>query len=146
MTDKKITWKLVMEIDGTKVGEYKVPYDYALKALMAQAEPYKKGNLTAERRLEVLERDNYQCLRCGAKHEMIPLQVHHILPEVHGGTAEMNNLVTLCWKCHQQAHKTTFIGDASFVYEGKKQDYKVTVNELESIQNDYHKTDRGPTI
>lgn len=104
MKKLKIQWKLVMTLGKKKLSEYDVPFDYALKILMAQAEPYTKGNLTASRRLEVLIRDNYTCQLCGRNEKDIPLNVHHILAEQKEGDASMDNLVTLCWFCHKREH------------------------------------------
>ena len=47
----------------------------------------------------VLERDDHQCLACGAsKH----LQVDHITPVYRGGSNELENLQTLCGECNRR--------------------------------------------
>lgn len=63
-----------------------------------------------DRRKEILERDNHQCLCCGAKDN---LQVHHrqyhrdaisgekIAPWLYAG----KYFITLCESCHQLGHK-----------------------------------------
>ena len=48
-------------------------------------------------RAGVLKRDKYCCYRCEVKTN---LSVHHILPRERGGSENMNNLITLCYKCH----------------------------------------------
>ncbi len=50
----------------------------------------------------VLNRDNYTCQICGAKHTK--LEVHHIRFRSHGGSDSMDNLVTLCKECHGKVH------------------------------------------
>ncbi len=61
-------------------------------------------------RLEALERDQHRCqasywgltesVQCwGEPH------VHHRLPRKHGGGHDLENLVTLCAKCHQHVHE-----------------------------------------
>jgi len=55
-----------------------------------------------KRRREVFERDGHVCKKCK---ETEPLTVHHILEKTNGGTNEINNLVTLCEKCHVTVHK-----------------------------------------
>lgn len=50
----------------------------------------------------VLNRDNYTCQICGAKH--IKLEVHHIQFRSQGGSDRMDNLVTLCKDCHGNVH------------------------------------------
>jgi len=52
------------------------------------------------------DRDNFQCQICG---DVIPvsfgrLEVHHIIYRCHGGTDELENLVTLCDLCHAVIH------------------------------------------
>lgn len=51
----------------------------------------------AEMRLSVLARDGYQCVTCGHPHH---LHVHHLRPRSKGGPTQMDNLQTLCERCH----------------------------------------------
>jgi group II intron reverse transcriptase/maturase len=53
----------------------------------------------AELRLAVLERDGYCCTRCG---RTTKLHIHHRRSRRHGGSNEMDNLQTLCGRCHMQ--------------------------------------------
>ncbi|MBC8252689.1 MAG: group II intron reverse transcriptase/maturase [Ardenticatenia bacterium] len=53
----------------------------------------------AERRTNVLKRDGYRCIRCNSTK---PLDVHHKIARQHGGTDDLDNLETLCRKCHQE--------------------------------------------
>lgn len=50
------------------------------------------------RRREVLARDGGRCVRCGRSNVL--LDAHHIMARRHGGTDELDNLVTLCKVCH----------------------------------------------
>jgi 5-methylcytosine-specific restriction endonuclease McrA len=52
-------------------------------------------------RNEVLKRDGWRCQDCGA---MKDLQVHHIRPRSQLGGDVMQNLVTLCARCHGKRH------------------------------------------
>ena len=62
-------------------------------------------------REKVLERDNYQCVKCKNNckncqrdlHEKgkIKLNIHHIIPVIRGGTNDMKNLVTVCQFCNR---------------------------------------------
>ena len=60
-----------------------------------------------ERRLEILERDGYECQCCGAIADDALLQVHHryyedgLLPWEYPDDA----LVTLCEDCHKDIHR-----------------------------------------
>ena len=56
----------------------------------------------ANARAHALDRDNYTCQRCGKKH--IRLEVHHIIFRSLGGNDELDNLITLCEKCHKALH------------------------------------------
>lgn len=52
-------------------------------------------------RLEAKRRDNFQCVKCGAKSR---LEVDHIRPirDYSEGAYQLSNLQTLCAKCHTQ--------------------------------------------
>ena len=60
----------------------------------------------AERRREVLRRDDYMCRNCERHEEMrgVSLEVHHIVPRSRGGSHEKYNLITLCGHCHDRTH------------------------------------------
>jgi hypothetical protein len=55
----------------------------------------------AELRRQVLERDGWRCQDCGAAKE---LQVHHIKSRSRLGGDVMENLITLCARCHRKRH------------------------------------------
>ncbi|MGG6294680.1 HNH endonuclease [Leptolyngbya sp. AN02str] len=49
----------------------------------------------------VLARDKWTCMSCGrSAKDGITLHVDHILPRSLGGSNDMENLQTLCWKCN----------------------------------------------
>lgn len=56
----------------------------------------------ANARAHALDRDNYTCQCCGKKHTR--LEVHHIIFRSQGGSDELDNLLTLCEKCHKALH------------------------------------------
>ena len=53
-------------------------------------------------RIKTLARDDFRCVKCGD--ENAQLHVHHIKPVAKGGTDELDNLMTLCLKCHRKIH------------------------------------------
>ena len=62
---------------------------------------YLKSDKWHKKRLAVLQRDGFRCVRCGSKNQ---LQVHHktyrnIFNE------PLSDLITLCKKCHKKQHK-----------------------------------------
>lgn len=55
---------------------------------------------------EVKERDEYTCQKCGYKpssNRGQRLEAHHIVPDAVGGSDEIDNLSTLCKRCHDFA-------------------------------------------
>jgi len=85
-------------------------------------EAFKKGHITKEQllarnsdvptrttipmkaRWEVLKRDKYRCVGCGASpsnDHNVELEVDHINPVARGGGNDIENLQTLCRKCNQ---------------------------------------------
>src|SRR5580698_11124645 len=60
-----------------------------------------KAKLQDSLRQAVFQRDEWKCRRCGSRSNLHP---HHLTFRSHGGTHTMENLLTLCWKCHQLIH------------------------------------------
>jgi hypothetical protein len=48
-------------------------------------------------RRKVFQKDNYRCVSCGTTYN---LTVDHIIPVVHGGSSDPDNLQTLCKSCN----------------------------------------------
>ena len=73
--------------------------------------PEKFKNLTIRRFCSIvckpliLARDNHQCVNCGSSNNG-KLIIHHMLPAKHAQEHILNprNLITLCPKCHLEAH------------------------------------------
>ena len=59
-------------------------------------------------RQQVLERDNYICKECGQS--LKSLEVHHKLPKRKGGLDILDNLISLCRKCHKTIEPTRKMG------------------------------------
>lgn len=55
-----------------------------------------------ERRLKVLRRDMFTCVKCKAKN--VQLHVHHVVPLSRDGSNRLENLTTLCKRCHEHTH------------------------------------------
>ena len=54
-------------------------------------------------RYNVLKRDNFSCIQCGAspaKNPNVELHIDHIIPWSRNGVTEFNNLQTLCKNCN----------------------------------------------
>lgn len=62
---------------------------------------YQKTNRLDENiRKAVILRDNCRCMECGKTN--CKLEVHHIKPRRLNGSSTLDNLITLCTKCHQK--------------------------------------------
>jgi predicted restriction endonuclease len=48
-------------------------------------------------REKILERDGYKCRNCGS----FAVEVYHIKPRSEGGSDTPENLITLCYHCHE---------------------------------------------
>ena len=59
------------------------------------------ANITNETRKRVYRRDHFRCALCDSTDG---LQVHHVIPRGQGGSNNVRNLITLCWRCHGTAH------------------------------------------
>lgn len=66
-----------------------------------QTSQYQRSLLTPSMRYDILKRDGFRCVICGASAENgISLEVDHIVPIARGGKTEPNNLRTLCHNCN----------------------------------------------
>lgn len=79
-----------------------------IRALEDGYKPYKweyqKSNRLDENiRKAIIIRDNNTCKMCGKKKGV--MEVHHILPKRLSGTDSIDNLITLCHKCHKKVTK-----------------------------------------
>ena len=64
-------------------------------------EEYQQGTLYGyELRAYVRYRDGYRCSYCDATDTR--LELDHIVPQAHGGTNRVGNLITACRRCNQQ--------------------------------------------
>jgi transposase-like protein len=65
------------------------------------------------RRAECYERDNWTCRDCGVKcHHGVRIAAHHVIPRRHGGSDDLDNLLTLCGSCHsrrESLYRSAFI-------------------------------------
>jgi hypothetical protein len=82
-------------------------------------------DFTEAQKQEIMKRDNYRCVVCGArKEEGVELQVDHIKPKDQGGKATIENGETLCAKHNylKKNFKQTESGKRFFIrlYESAK--------------------------
>lgn len=53
-------------------------------------------------RANIYQRDKYVCQYCGVKYPAEDLTFDHIIPQVQGGTATWENIVTACLSCNNR--------------------------------------------
>ena len=66
-----------------------------------QLSTVERGNLSDSLRYDILRRDGFKCVICGAHQSQgVRLHVDHIMPVSRGGKSTPNNLRTLCERCN----------------------------------------------
>lgn len=86
---------------------YKWDFDYFDRIIKQRQEyeshkEYQRKLMTDSLRYDVLRRDNFKCVICGATaSEGAKLEVDHIVPISKGGKTELTNLQTLCKSCNR---------------------------------------------
>lgn len=68
--------------------------------LLALPEQRARKKLPLKLRWNIMQRDNFQCVKCGNRPPGIRLEVDHILPWSRGGSDDASNLQTFCDKCN----------------------------------------------
>ena len=53
-------------------------------------------------RLNIYQRDKYSCQYCGRRHAAEELTFDHVVPQVQGGQATWENIVTACLACNNR--------------------------------------------
>jgi 5-methylcytosine-specific restriction endonuclease McrA len=53
-------------------------------------------------RANIYQRDKYSCQYCGVKHPAEDLTFDHVIPQVQGGQATWENIVTACLSCNNR--------------------------------------------
>ena len=61
-----------------------------------------KGKKYKALQYAVLKRDDFTCQKCGCWTTAPP---HHIKFRSSGGSDTMENMITLCMKCHEKEHR-----------------------------------------
>lgn len=69
------------------------------------------NTITKKQRDTILRRDKCQCVKCSCKSNLV---VHHIISITNGGTHQNDNLIMLCYPCHEEWHAITCISAIPF--------------------------------
>lgn len=86
-----------------------------------------KDSLPEKVRFKVLERDDCTCQNCGATLDTSHLHVHHRIPRSEGGSHDVENLETLCRRCHVHEHKVG-VSEYAAAFEKVLQDSPVVTS------------------
>ena len=71
-------------------------------AIHLKKEPKDKLSYRNKLRATVFDRDNYECSKCKSS---IGLEAHHtLLKDYEDFEKEVDNCITLCYKCHRKLH------------------------------------------
>ena len=77
-------------------------HDADEKNAYQETKQYQRSLMTDTLRYEVMKRDNFRCVLCGASaKDGVKLEVDHIKPVSKGGKTELSNLRTLCKNCNR---------------------------------------------
>lgn len=67
--------------------------------------------MTNKTRKNIYQRDGFACAVCD---DTDNLQIHHYLKRSLGGSDHPHNLITLCGRCHSQAHGLKWWRDGDY--------------------------------
>ena len=85
-----------------------------------------RKSISAKIKKDVLKRDNYSCVACGALEN---LEIHHIIPIMDSAIKDLDdidNLAALCKKCHYLAHSGNYHKGLS--YKSREEFWEWTQN------------------
>jgi hypothetical protein len=112
-----------------KYNEYKNSPHYAfISATQVEANEVKQN---------CKQRSNYRCAICGDH----AIDAHHIIPLRDGGTNDLENLICVCRRCHQQIHNGVYIinPDTHEISPGIIKDHEIDSAAKPSYISDYEK-------
>jgi len=100
---------------GEKKGRVKVSFDETGRVWYLCP---KRLRISDKLRYEVMKRDGFRCVLCGASPEWeddVRLEIDHITPVSEGGMNVMSNLRTLCMRCNRGRGVAEWIDERGFV-------------------------------
>ena len=73
-------------------------------AVVQDIDGTRRATIPPRLRRRVLARDGHVCQGPGCRHTQ-HLEIHHRLPRAQGGKSVIENLLTLCGRCHRELHR-----------------------------------------
>ena len=68
----------------------------------------RRKHISYRMRFKIFARDKFTCQYCGKHAHEEPLEIDHVIPLSHGGTNELDNLITSCRRCNRKKHDSTW--------------------------------------
>lgn len=105
---RDLEYILISKNNKNNILKVKIKFKKAIITFRYKYVDYKEYIKSEEwkvKRKEVLERDKFKCRLCGAKGTEYNLHVHHNSYD-NLGNEPLEDLITLCKKCHETYHKS----------------------------------------
>jgi hypothetical protein len=93
------SWKKALVKASESVNETAVAEETAPPA--ESAPPRHRKPISLRKRFFVMKRDHFACVRCGASGVGVRLEIGHRVAVAHGGSDDLDNLLTLCFDCNR---------------------------------------------
>ena len=122
MADQHITQYRQVPYDNPYISHMRVPpmVNSEVPTLEEQWEGSSRVSEWKDLRLAALQRDHYRCTNpnCGSTQN---LDVHHIIPRTQRPDLilTLDNLTTLCEKCHIAAHQTRVLDSRTISFQSR---------------------------
>ncbi|MBS3809778.1 MAG: HNH endonuclease [Desulfobacterales bacterium] len=97
----KCLYSLLETLDDNKSLEESVFNLRKVRNVVKTPPEFQKKPISLTTRYNVLQRDGFQCVACGASGKVAQLEVDHICPVSKGGSNHESNLQTLCFNCNR---------------------------------------------
>ena len=102
ITERSIQRKLKKHIEMRSVGEsFRLAIERGRVRWAYKDKKIKRIKLNPKLRMQILERDNFKCVFCGATPKEQILEVDHKIAISRGGLSIPDNLQTLCYDCNK---------------------------------------------
>jgi hypothetical protein len=88
-------------------------FDISIYDFFPDFKPKTRKAISTSLRHQVLKRDGYRCIECGATNKDTKLEIDHIIPVNSGGENTLDNLQVLCKACNGAKSIQLWLGDKS---------------------------------
>jgi len=78
-----------------------IPSDFVKEKKDKDKDKENRSPISSKLRFEVFKRDKFVCQYCGACGPRTELEIDHVIPVARGGTDDIDNLKTSCFRCNR---------------------------------------------